>query len=245
MMIRSHEAIPRRKLSDEVRDRLLDLIREDRLAPGDALPSERSLMQRFQVGRPAVREALQSLEQTGIIEIRHGDRARIAEPSIGRMLDQMSETAQHILTNSSATLENLKEARLMFEVEMVRRAAKTRSDADVGRLWDRIAEQERALENPMQFLQCDGAFHREIAAISGNPIFTAVSESMFRWLSVFHQSLVRVPGREDLTLSEHRKIAEAIGARSAERAAKVMTDHLNRANKLYHQAHNRGATAAG
>lgn len=242
-MTRTLAPIQRRKLSDEVRDRLLDLIRADRLAPGDALPSERTLMQRFEVGRPAVREALQSLERTGIIEIRHGDRARIAEPSIGRMLDQMSETAQHILSNSPASLENLKEARLMFEVEMVRRAARKCSDADVRRLWERIDEQARALADPMQFLQCDGAFHREIAAVSGNPIFTAVSESMFRWLSVFHQSLVRVPGREDLTLAEHRKIAEAIEARSPDRAGKMMADHLNRANKLYHQTHNTGDRA--
>ena len=56
-MTRTLAPIQRRKLADEVRDRLLDLIRADRLAPGDALPSERTLMQRFEVGRPAVREA--------------------------------------------------------------------------------------------------------------------------------------------------------------------------------------------
>ena len=211
----------------------------DCLEPGDPLPSERDLMARFEVGRPAVREALQDLERSGLVEIRHGDRARIAEPSIGRMIDQISETAQHLLSSSPANLENLKEARLMFEVEMVRRAARKRSSGDIERLFVRIEEQQSVADDPVQFLKRDGAFHREIAVISGNPIFTALSEAVFRWLSEYHVSLVRVPGREEVTLLEHREIAEAIASGSPDRAAKVMADHLNRANDLYRQTHRR------
>ena len=70
----STQPIVRRKLSDEIRDRLVTLIREDELRPGDQLPSERQLMDRFAVGRPAVREALQSLGTAGLIEINHGER---------------------------------------------------------------------------------------------------------------------------------------------------------------------------
>lgn len=61
----STQPIIRRKLADEVRDRLLALIRGGELRPGDRLPSERDLMERFGVGRPAVREALQSLARRG------------------------------------------------------------------------------------------------------------------------------------------------------------------------------------
>jgi DNA-binding FadR family transcriptional regulator len=229
--------IQRRKLADEVRDRLVSLIHDAALGPGDALPSERDLMGRFGVGRPAVREAMQSMASRGLIEIRHGDRARVAEPSVGQMLDQISETAQHLLSNSPASLENLKDARSLFEVEMVKRAARDRSAEEMHRLWTRIAEQESALDDPAEFLRSDGAFHREIAAVSRNPILSAVSEAMFRWLSEFHVSLVRVPGCEDVTLSEHRKIAQAIESQSEELAATYMADHLSRANDLYRRAH--------
>ena len=229
--------IQRRKLADEVRERLVRLIRDTALGPGDPLPSERDLMRRFGVGRPAVREAMQSMASKGLIEIRHGDRARIAEPSVGQMIDQISETAQHLLSNSPANLENLKDARALFEVEMVRRAARDRNADDMHRLWTRISEQENALDDPAQFLRADGMFHQEIAAVSRNPILSAVSEAMFRWLSEFHVSLVRVPGCEDVTLSEHRNIAEAIDAQSEDLAAKFMADHLGRANDLYRRAH--------
>ena len=136
--------IQKRKLSDEVRDRLLDMIRGGTLSPGDALPSERELMDSLGVGRPAIREALQALEHSGLIEIRHGERARVAAPSIGRMMEQMGETMKHVLSHSPASLEHLKEARITFEREMVRIAAKRAKSADIAQLERTLAEQKAA-----------------------------------------------------------------------------------------------------
>lgn len=59
--MKKHEPIKRRKLSHEVRDRLLDMIQTGELKEGDKMPSEHDLMERYGVGRPAVREALQAL----------------------------------------------------------------------------------------------------------------------------------------------------------------------------------------
>ena len=52
------------------------------LVPGDKLPSERELMATYQVGRPAIREAMQNLQRSGLVRIRHGERPRVAEPSM-------------------------------------------------------------------------------------------------------------------------------------------------------------------
>ena len=81
------------------------------MRPGDLLPSERELMQSYAVGRPSIREAMQSLKRMGLIEINHGERPRVAAPSFARMVDSVSETMRHILINSPATLDHLKEAR--------------------------------------------------------------------------------------------------------------------------------------
>jgi GntR family transcriptional regulator, sialic acid-inducible nan operon repressor len=227
----------RSKLSEGVRARLLELIRSGAIGPGEHLPSERELMERLGVGRPAVREAMQALEGIGLIEIRHGGRARVAEPSVGRMVDQISETMKHILAHSPASLENLKEARALFEREMARIAAKRRSLADLERLAEALEEQDAAIEEPARFRSLDGRFHREIASISGNPIFSALNDALFRWLSDFHVDLVSVPGLEQLTMAEHREILAAIGKGDAEAAGQAMTDHLLRANELYRQSH--------
>jgi DNA-binding FadR family transcriptional regulator len=230
-------SLQKRKLSEGVRHRLLEMIEGRGLRPGDTLPSERDLMETLGVGRPAIREGMQALERTGLIEIRHGGRARVAEPSVGRMVDQVSETMKHVLVHSPASLENLKDARATFELEMARIAARRLAQPDIERLEQTIAAQAAALRDNALFRSLDGRFHREIAAISGNPIWMALSDALFRWLNDFHVDLVSVPGLEQVTLDEHRGILAAIRSRNPDAAALAMADHLSRASELYRTAH--------
>jgi len=76
----------------EMRRAVFERIQGGELSPGDLMPSERELMQVYNVGRPAIREAMQSLQTNGLVVIRHGGRARVAEPSLSGMIDQLSET---------------------------------------------------------------------------------------------------------------------------------------------------------
>ena len=231
------EPIRRRKLSHDVQDRLLAMIRRGDLVPGDVMPSERELMAQLTVGRPAIREAMQNLQRMGLVEIRHGERARLTEPSIGGMVEQISETMRHLLVHSSTTLEHLKEARVAFEREMARIAAERHTKEDIAHLTEVLKAQTAARRTPEKFLELDGLFHREIAAVSGNPIFASLNEALFSWLASFHVTLVRKPGLEKLTLEEHGHILQAIASGDADRAGRAMADHLNRANALYNQEH--------
>jgi GntR family transcriptional regulator, sialic acid-inducible nan operon repressor len=232
----------RRKRSDEIRERLLERIQQGDFAPGDPLPSERELMQLYGVGRPAIREALQSLQRMSLLDIHHGRRARVAAPSVPRMVDQIGESMRLFLAHSPASLEQLKQARLVFEMEMARIAARRHSASDIVRLRRLLQTQAEAQNDLERFVACDGDFHREIAAISGNPIFTALSEAVFKWLAATYRGAVSVPGLEKLTLNEHAQILDAIAAGMAEAAAKTMADHLNRANELYRTANYRAAS---
>src|SRR5579871_2732034 len=204
------DPIPRPKLAELVQNRLLAIIQAEKLRPGDPLPSERELMQSYAVGRPSVREAMQNLKRMGLIEINHGERPRVAAPSFERMVAGMSETMRHVLVNSPATLDHLKEARAAFEMTMAQIAARKRSPSDIADLSAILAEQEAARFDSSAFLDADGRFHHRIAAISGNPIFANLSQALFAWLARFHFDLVRKPGLEQLTLSEHRQILMAI-----------------------------------
>lgn len=227
--------IPRVKLSDQVQNRLLAVIQTEGLRPGDPLPSERELMEAYSVGRPAIREAMQNLQRMGLVEIKHGERPRIAEPSFDRMVDQMGETIRHLLMHSETSLSHLKEARATFEMEMARIAARKRTDADIADLKAILDKQESVRLISPKFLEADAEFHHRIAVISANPIFSSLSLSLFRWLAQFHFDLVRKPGLEQLTLAEHWQIVKAIEKGDPDEAAKVTEDHLNRANRLYHQ----------
>lgn len=227
--------ISRVKLSDQVQRRLLSVIQMEGLQPGDYLPSERELMESYSVGRPAIREAMQNLQRMGLVEIKHGERPRVAQPSFGKMVDQMSETMRHLLVHSPASLSHLKEARAAFEMEMARIASHKRTPKDIADLREILEKQESVRLISSAFLEWDGRFHQRIAEISGNPIFSSLSQALFGWLSQFHFDLVRKPGLEQLTLAEHWQILEAIERGEPEEAAQFMEAHLNRANSLYHK----------
>jgi DNA-binding FadR family transcriptional regulator len=227
------DPIPRRKLSRDVLDRLLSRISAGDFPPGTFMPSEREIMETFQVGRPAVREALQEIQRMGLITIAHGERARVIAPTARSMLDQIAGTARHLLATSPRTLDQLKEARQFFEVGVVRVAAARATHQDVRELGRLIEAQQSTLNDFSGFLRADIAFHRRIAAIIDNPIFAAVSEAMLEWLSNYHVGLVRKVGREQPTMAEHRLILDRIKAHDVEGAAAAMTTHLTRSQDLY------------
>jgi len=229
------EAIQKRKLYQEVLDRLMVRIRSGALLPGAHLPSERELMDEYGVGRPAVREALQSLERSGIVEIAHGERARVVVPTADRLVAQVAGGAMHLLRSQPGSLEHLKDARLFLECGTARIAAERATEAQVAQLRLAVAQQRAAADNIDLFIERDMAFHREIASIGGNPIFPAIVEALFRWAGEYYQSMVRAPGAEALTLAEHSRIVDAIEAKDPEAAAQAMHAHLSRANALYQQ----------
>jgi DNA-binding FadR family transcriptional regulator len=230
------DPVARPKLAELVQNRLLAVIKAENLRPGDPLPSERELMQSYAVGRPSIREAMQNLKRMGLIEINHGERPRVAAPSFERMVADMSETMRHVLMNSPATLDHLKEARASFEMTIAQIAARKRTMDDVEDLRRILAEQEQARLDSNAFLEADGRFHHRIAVMTGNPIFAHLSQALFAWLARFHFDLVRKPGLEQLTLAEHTQILEAIARGEPDEAARLTRDHLNRANTLYNQA---------
>lgn len=233
MVLSAAEPITRRKLSDEVFDRLKRMITSGEVRPGDAMPSERELMERFGVGRPAIREAMQALAGLGLLTINHGERARVCALTARALTQQVDTAAQIMLATSARSLDQLKDARAFFERGMAREAASRAGEAEIVALRDLIEQQRAALGDAESFIASDMAFHAAIAAISGNPIFTAVSEAMLGWLKRFHTELLIWSGKEQFTLAEHETIVAAIARRDVDGAELAMEHHLSRSAGLY------------
>jgi DNA-binding FadR family transcriptional regulator len=227
------DPIVRRKLSHEVFDRLVQTIQSGELAPDDQLPSERELMTRYGVGRPAIREAMQSLQRMGLIRIAHGERARVMLPTADTIVDQVSGAMIQLLGRVPGGLDELKDARLLFEVGLAQIAARRVSPGSAADLRAALLACQQARGDQARFVAADMAFHRQIAAMSGNMLIRALSQGMLDWLTKFRRDLVTARGAEQLTLEEHERIATAITAADPVAAAAAMTDHLTRANQLY------------
>ncbi len=231
---RASEKIVRRKLSDQILERLREMIRSGELKPGDTMPSERALMDRFGVGRPAIREALQSLHKTGLVSITQGERTRVNAIDAETFFEQSNDIARLLLNVAPSNLQHLKEVRTMFELGIVRAAAERATAADVADLRAALDVQRSRLGgDPMPFIEADMRFHVRIAAISANPIITAASQAMLRWLFEYHTALLHWSGKEEVTLAEHADIVDQIAAKAPDRAVAVMRAHLNRSRDMY------------
>ncbi len=230
------DKIIRLKLSDQVLDRLREMIRNGELGPGDYMPSERVLMERFSVGRPAVREALQAMHTQGLITISHGERSRVNELSANLVLSQSDKVANILLDAVPANLEHLKEARRMFELGIVRSAAAKAASKDVIRLRQLLADQQAFLTGRLDvrhFIEADMAFHTGIADILENPVISAASGAMLRWLQEYHVNALHWSGNEQQTLDEHAKIIDRIEANDAVGAVEEMQRHLDRSRDMF------------
>ncbi len=227
------EQIVRRKLSDEVFDRLERMITSGELKPGDEMPSERVLMERFGVGRPAIREAMQSLANKGLVSISHGERAKVLKLTAQSIFRQVDLTAKIMLSQSSDSLEHLKSARIFFERGMAREAALRAKRDDIDDLRGIIEQQRQSLGHAEEFISADMQFHTRIAQISGNPIYVAVSEAMLAWLKTYHTDMLIWTGKEKLTLVEHEEIVDRLAANDADGAEAAVLKHLERSRALY------------
>lgn len=230
----------RRPLPEEVADHILDWLRREGLGARDRLPSEREIAARLSVGRSTVREALQRLRRMGLVEVRQGGRMRVAQPTAEALIEQIAAPARQMLTGTPGSLDELKEARLLLEVAIVRLVC-TRADAAALEELAACQRRLRACATPSAsapagfdaFLACDMAFHAALARATGNGVLAAVALAATGFLAEFHTGLVRLSGAEALTVTEHEAILEAVFVRDADRAEAAMRAHLTRANTLY------------
>lgn len=225
--------IVRQKLSDQVFQRLRDMVATGELAAGDPVPSERVLMERFGVGRPAVREALQAMQSKGLITIAHGERSRVNALNAGVAFNQLDDMAKLLLSSEPANIDHLKQVRQILEVGTVKIAAQKCTADDASELAELIKNQRALLGKAEAFMKADIAFHTRLASVSGNPLIHSITEMMLTWLFDYHSSLLLWSGREETTLKEHALIVRYLKGNKVSAAARAMDEHLNRSNSSF------------
>lgn len=231
----TQQPIQRRKLYEQVEDRLRDWIVGGRLKPGDRLPSEHEMMERFGVGRPAVREALLALQRQGFLRLRSGSPAEVTRPSPAAVIRELTTSVRSFMSDQ-AGMRDLQAARQLIECAIAREVARTRTSDDLERLAIALAMQEEARGDLVRFESADVAFHASIVRSLSNPIFESTHQALAAWLLDQRRTTLTLPGRERSTLDEHRAVLEAIRQGDPDAAEAAMAHHLERTVDHYWEA---------
>ena len=149
----------RQTLSQAVSAAVLDRIRSGEFGPGDRLPTEKSLMQEYGVGRNSVREAVQALVTLGLVDVRPGRGATVIGIESDAVMD--AETISVLLKEEA--VDDLYSFRRLLEVEIASRAAVAATPRDLEEIAASIRAFESALEQGRPISTLDDEFHAAVA----------------------------------------------------------------------------------
>ena len=217
--------IERRRLFEQVASHLEREILTGALKPGDRLPPERDLQARFGVGRPAIREALITLQRSGLIEIVNGAPARVAMPTVDQVVAAMGPAVRQIL-GSAAGQRQLQGLRLFMEIGLVRHAAVHANQAEIDELAVALEHNRHSVGNTEAFIRTDVAFHYCLARMMRNPAFLAMHDAMSTWLLEQRRFALMEENEDRRSHEAHARIFTAIEKRDPDAAEAAMRGHL-------------------
>lgn len=193
------------------------------LKPGDQLPPERELAERFAVSRTAVREAIKTLREKGLVEAYPGRGTFITNQTVQTMRDSFARIARMALAEG---FEHLIEVREILEPEIAARAAARLRETDLTAMRDAAAAMDAALEDPEAFIEADLDFHLALAEASGNPLFLTLIDSLVVLLREQRSRISFVPGGPERGQFHHKRILAAVEDRNADAAREAMREHM-------------------
>lgn len=218
------------RASEMIVDQIRLLIREGQLRPGDRLPAERELGERFGVSRVTVREALRGLEANGMLRIKVGARggAFVTAPTSKRV----GEGIEDLLTLSGLTDREVTESRQVLELGIIPLVCERATDQDIDELMEICDRGDAALEQGFYPMELSAEFHTRVARASHNGAIAMLTESFH---GVTLRSMLNIqethPEMGIRGNREHRQFVTAIKKRDVDKATAVMRTHIGRTAK--------------
>jgi len=179
-------------------------------------------MERYGVGRGAVREAIQSLVAMGVLDVRPGRGAVVVGMGTEEALD--TETISALLERPA--IEDLYDFRELLEVEAAGRAATRGKPAAVAEIAEALERLQVARRTGAPSFQADLDFHRAVVAASENAIFLRVLDAVADLLTTIRSQTEHVPGAVERAMGEHEAIFRAIEGHDHKGARQATMQHI-------------------
>ncbi|MGI4814290.1 MAG: FadR/GntR family transcriptional regulator [Janthinobacterium lividum] len=219
---------PRRSFED-----ICDSIRNDvasgHLLPGDRLPPERDLAQRFDVSRSAVREALRSMEVAGFVHCQQGQGG-------GAFIKQsdsavVTQAVRDMVLLGQIPAYSVTEARIGVAALAIRLACERGSGADFAAI-ERDIDQLEQLTRDGEFSRRRDhitEFYRLLARATHNPVIVMMLDALSELVRTLMQAIADAPLTD--VVAVRRRVLAHLRARNAESAIAEITDHLERLDR--------------
>src|ERR1700692_1641746 len=211
------------RLFEQIVQQVEDSILKGQLKPGDQLPAERDLAQRFGVSRTAVREAVKTLREKGLVEAYSGRGTFVTNgtsQAIRQSLDLM------IRINQQEGSANLAELRLVLEPEIAGLAASRIEEQLLCTMREAVAVMDRNLRDPDAYVEADLDFHLALAEAAGNPLILSLLDSIVGLLREQRSRIFNVKGGPERGQFHPKMILAAVEQRDSEGARARTRAHL-------------------
>lgn len=218
------ETLPRRRIYEAIVGQIKEAVYRQELRPGDRLPSEKEMMRVFGVSNMAVREAMRTLEQQGLIRIRKGSGGGCFIAELNH--DALTSFFSLAMVQGKVSLADLTEIRLMVEPEITRLAAERGSRDDVRELENLHAAAERLISigSPVSSANID--FHGRLALASGNHLAVMLAGSLRDLLLGLMNARTESRKAQLEVQQHHARIIAAVKERAAAKACEEMRQHI-------------------
>ncbi|TPN82238.1 FadR/GntR family transcriptional regulator [Aquimarina algicola] len=219
-------------IQKEIIRKIRDLINYKNLEPGDKLPSERTLSEKFEVSRGSIREAIQKLEFYGILESIPQSGTFVA--NIGVIA--MNGMIEDILRLEDPEFKSLVETRILLELKTARLAALRRTDDDLKSIKEALDAYSKKVLKGEDAVQEDLLFHLAIAKASGNStmntLMLIITPGIITNFEKYH---VCDSNQAFLGIQEHTDIYDSIKQQNPKLAKEKMKMHFK---ALYQYCYN-------
>jgi len=210
------------RLYESVMEQIMNLLKNKELKPGDQLPSERELAEKFSISRGSLREAFRVLESRGLIKSKPGGGRFIRELK----KDTIINAENIILSLEKSSILELLEAREMFEVKIAEVAAQRAIPEDIELIKKSLSNAKKEEKLDDKEMKRDTEFHIAVARASHNFVFINILKLHLDLLRETRGKTWQISGRKKEQQQEHQNIFKAIKEHNSKKASEAMLKHL-------------------
>jgi GntR family transcriptional repressor for pyruvate dehydrogenase complex len=215
-------AVRRTRVYEGVAQQIQRLIVDGALKPGDMLPPERELAERFAVSRSSVRDAIRTLELAGLLVPKQGEGTMVADVSADALVAPLAS----VLVRKRELIAELLDVRKILEPALAARAARNATPEDVARLEAILQRQKEKMARGESAVEEDSEFHYTIAVAARNSVVRKVLDVLMDLLRETRVRSLQVDGRLQRSFAGHRRVLDAIKRRDATAAERAVRVHL-------------------